>query len=38
MDLGVGGQWAIVCGASKGLGYVTGQNFLIDGGAYPGTF
>ncbi len=27
---------AFLCGA--GAGYITGQNFLIDGGAYPGTF
>jgi 3-oxoacyl-[acyl-carrier protein] reductase len=27
---------AYLCGAQAG--YVTGQNFLIDGGAYPGTF
>jgi 3-oxoacyl-[acyl-carrier protein] reductase len=24
--------------ASQHAGYITGQNFLIDGGAYPGTF
>jgi 3-oxoacyl-[acyl-carrier protein] reductase len=24
--------------ASRHAGYITGQNFLIDGGAYPGTF
>ena len=62
MDLGIKGKWALVCGASKGLGlgcaqalaaefgaicaflcsaqagYITGQNVLADGGAYPGTF
>jgi 3-oxoacyl-[acyl-carrier protein] reductase len=27
---------AYLCSAQAG--YVTGQNFLIDGGAYPGTF
>jgi 3-oxoacyl-[acyl-carrier protein] reductase len=27
---------AYLCGAQAG--YITGQNFLIDGGAYPGTF
>ncbi|MCK5445106.1 MAG: SDR family oxidoreductase, partial [Rhodospirillaceae bacterium] len=27
---------AYVCSAQAG--YLTGQNFLIDGGAYPGTF
>ena len=26
---------AFVCSAQAG--YITGQNFLIDGGAYPGT-
>ena len=45
MDLGIAGRWALVCAASKGLGkgcaqasYLTGQNILLDGGAYPGTF
>ena len=27
---------AYLCSAQAG--YITGQNFLIDGGAYPGTF
>ena len=31
-----GDACAFLCSAQ--MGYVTGQNFLIDGGAYPGTF
>ncbi|HLJ63081.1 MAG TPA: SDR family oxidoreductase [Stellaceae bacterium] len=31
-----GDACAFLCGA--GAGYITGQNWLIDGGAYPGTF
>jgi len=31
-----GQMCAYLCGAHAG--YITGQNFLIDGGAYPGTF
>ena len=31
-----GDACAFLCGAQ--MGYVTGQNFLIDGGVYPGTF
>ncbi len=31
----LGALCAFVCGA--GAGYITGQNLLIDGGAYPGT-
>jgi 3-oxoacyl-[acyl-carrier protein] reductase len=31
-----GAACAYLCSAQAG--YVTGQNFLIDGGAYPGTF
>src|SRR5712692_7835031 len=31
-----GDACAYLC--SKQAGYITGQNFLIDGGAYPGTF
>jgi 3-oxoacyl-[acyl-carrier protein] reductase len=31
-----GDACAYLCGAQAG--YITGQNFLIDGGAYPGTF
>jgi 3-oxoacyl-[acyl-carrier protein] reductase len=31
-----GDACAYLCSAQAG--YVTGQNFLIDGGAYPGTF
>jgi 3-oxoacyl-[acyl-carrier protein] reductase len=27
---------AFLCGAQAG--YITGQNLLLDGGAYPGTF
>ena len=45
MDLGIAGKWALVCAASKGLGkgcaqagYLTAQNILLDGGAYPGTY
>jgi len=39
MDLGIKGKNALVCAARSGLtGFVAGQNFLIDGGAYPGTY
>lgn len=31
-----GAACAFLCGAQAG--YITGQNFLIDGGAFPGTF
>jgi 3-oxoacyl-[acyl-carrier protein] reductase len=31
-----GDACAYLC--SKQAGYITGMNFLIDGGAYPGTF
>ena len=31
-----GDACAFLCGA--GAGYITGQNLLLDGGAYPGTF
>jgi 3-oxoacyl-[acyl-carrier protein] reductase len=32
----LGALCAFVC--SSQAGYITGQNLLIDGGAYPGTF
>jgi 3-oxoacyl-[acyl-carrier protein] reductase len=32
----LGSACAYLCSAHAG--FVTGQNFLIDGGAYPGTF
>lgn len=32
----LGFLWAFLCGAHAG--YIVGQNLLIDGGAYPGTF
>jgi hypothetical protein len=47
VDLGLEGKSAMVCAASKDLGrgcagvqaaYLTDQNLLLDGGAYPGTF
>ena len=31
-----GALCAFICGSETG--YITGQNFLIDGGAYPGTY
>jgi 3-oxoacyl-[acyl-carrier protein] reductase len=31
-----GDACAYLC--SRQAGYITGMNFLIDGGAYPGTF
>ncbi|MGL6735062.1 SDR family oxidoreductase, partial [Xanthomonas hortorum] len=31
-----GAACAFLCGAQAG--YITGQNLLIDGGSYPGTF
>ncbi len=38
--LGVPAEFGDACAflCSAQMGYVTGQNFLIDGGAYPGTF
>jgi hypothetical protein len=46
MELGIAGKTAIIYASSKGLGkacvlaqmgHVTGQNFLMDSGSYPGT-
>jgi len=31
MDLGIGGKWALVCGASKGLGYGCAQALVQEG-------
>jgi hypothetical protein len=38
MDLGIAGRRALIRGGSRGLGKITGQSLLIDGGSYPGTF
>ncbi|RYF06042.1 MAG: SDR family oxidoreductase, partial [Oxalobacteraceae bacterium] len=32
----LGAACAFLCSANAG--YITGQNWLLDGGAYPGTF
>jgi 3-oxoacyl-[acyl-carrier protein] reductase len=32
----LGGYFAFLC--SEHAGFVTGQNLLIDGGSYPGTY
>ena len=31
MDLGIAGKWALVCGASKGLGYGCAQALVREG-------
>ena len=31
MDLGIRGKWAVVCGASKGLGYGCALSLAQDG-------
>ena len=31
MDLGIAGKWALVCGASKGLGYGCAQALVAHG-------
>ena len=31
MDLGIAGKWALVCGASKGLGYGCAQALAREG-------
>jgi 3-oxoacyl-[acyl-carrier protein] reductase len=38
--LGIAGEFGSVCAfmCSAQAGYLTGQNILLDGGAYPGTF
>jgi 3-oxoacyl-[acyl-carrier protein] reductase len=38
--LGMAGEFGEVCAflCSAQAGYLTGQNILLDGGAYPGTF
>ena len=38
--LGIAGEFGDVCAflCSAQAGYLTGQNILLDGGAYPGTF
>ena len=38
--LGIAGEFGEVCAflCSAQAGYLTGQNILLDGGAYPGTF
>ena len=37
---GIAGEFGEVCAflCSAQAGYLTGQNILLDGGAYPGTF
>jgi 3-oxoacyl-[acyl-carrier protein] reductase len=37
---GVPAEFGALCAflCSAHAGYIVGQNFLIDGGAYPGTF
>ena len=38
--LGTADEFGAVCAflCSVQAGYITGQNILLDGGAYPGTF
>ncbi len=31
MDLGIAGKWALVCGASKGLGFGCAQALVCEG-------
>jgi 3-oxoacyl-[acyl-carrier protein] reductase len=37
---GTGDEFGAACAwlCSQQAGYITGQNWLVDGGAYPGTF
>ena len=32
MDFGIAGKWALVCGASKGLGFGCAQALVREGG------